>query len=507
MKKFFFVFLASILSVTLIPGTAKAASSDPTVYPVVCVSSGWTDVYLEYGVNSVTITNPSGCDVSQSFYLSDGAFSTWDYSETIGGTTISKNYRSGFSFQTGSIGTLDSFTLTHTSTIPDYIVISGGAMNLRVYFNKQFGTLSPNPVEIGQEVTVTGTNLSSVTSLSFQDGSNVFRVTTANRTATQLTFTVPLTVFDFMSGATVNVIPGTYRLLYNQEVGKTLTITAAPTTTVPGAPTIGVVTAISPTSAAIAFLAPTSDGGATIETYTATSSPGSITGQVMQAGSGTISMTGLTSSTAYTFTVTASNSVGTSSASSATVSITTPASAEEIAAQNAAAKVAAASAAKADAVAAAVQREVDRTRARSEILRRYVNLESISMELFTQAGISGINKENFEEVQAEIATLPKDSRSDITQILKIARKFKVVGMIASARFSYVYPGALIEIGLISATSKFKTSLTAAVRKLPASERSSYVMIKAVIDKKMAEIQAREDRLTAVKARIAARRGV
>jgi hypothetical protein len=171
----------------------------------------------------------------------------------------------------------------------------------------------------------------------------------------------------------------------------------------------------------------------------------------------------------------------------------------------AAAAVVAASAAKAAAVAAAVQREVDRTRARNEIAARFMKSESISIELFAQAEISGINKENFDAVQAEIAALPKDSRGGITQIVQIARKFKVVGMIASARVTYVNPNALVEIGLIPANSKFKTSLTAAVKKLPANERSSYALIKAAIDRKMAEIQAREDRLKALMARIAARR--
>jgi len=93
----------------------------------------------------------------------------------------------------------------------------------------------------------------------------------------------------------------------------------------PGAPTIGTATVVSPTSMTISFTAPGSNGGATIETYTATSSPGSITGRIYQAGSGSITVTGLTPSTSYTFTVTASNSVGTSSSSSASSAVSTPA--------------------------------------------------------------------------------------------------------------------------------------------------------------------------------------
>ena len=97
----------------------------------------------------------------------------------------------------------------------------------------------------------------------------------------------------------------------------------APATTVPGAPTSVTATSTGATTANVSFTAPASDGGATITSYTATSSPGGITGSISQAGSGTISMTGLTAGTAYTFTVKATNSAGTSVASSASNSITT----------------------------------------------------------------------------------------------------------------------------------------------------------------------------------------
>lgn len=96
--------------------------------------------------------------------------------------------------------------------------------------------------------------------------------------------------------------------------------------TVPNAPTIGTATATGGTTATITYTAPGSDGGVTITTYTATSSPGGITGSISQAGSGTISVSGLTPGTTYTFTVVATNSVGDSSPSAASNAITTSSS-------------------------------------------------------------------------------------------------------------------------------------------------------------------------------------
>jgi len=93
------------------------------------------------------------------------------------------------------------------------------------------------------------------------------------------------------------------------------------TKTIPDAPTIGTALAAN-AQATVPFTAPSSDGGSVITSYTATSNPGGITGTLSQAGSGSITVTGLTNGTAYTFTVTATNAIGTSTASAPSGSVT-----------------------------------------------------------------------------------------------------------------------------------------------------------------------------------------
>jgi hypothetical protein len=95
------------------------------------------------------------------------------------------------------------------------------------------------------------------------------------------------------------------------------------TITVPDAPTIGTAVA-SVTQATVSFTAPLINGGTAITSYTATSSPGGITGTLNQAGSGDIIVTGLTSGVAYTFTVSATNAIDTSLASAVSNSIVIP---------------------------------------------------------------------------------------------------------------------------------------------------------------------------------------
>ena len=95
------------------------------------------------------------------------------------------------------------------------------------------------------------------------------------------------------------------------------------TKTIPDAPIIGTASAGN-TQATVSFTAPSSNGGSAITSYTATSSPGDFTGTISQSGSGSIIVTGLTSGTAYTFTVTATNAIGTSLASAVSNSVVTP---------------------------------------------------------------------------------------------------------------------------------------------------------------------------------------
>ena len=100
--------------------------------------------------------------------------------------------------------------------------------------------------------------------------------------------------------------------------GASNAVTPAPAATRPDPPT-GVSAVAGNAQATVTFSPPANDGGASIAHYTVTSSPGNHTGT---GSASPITVAGLSNGTAYSFTVTATNSAGTSDPSTASNQVT-----------------------------------------------------------------------------------------------------------------------------------------------------------------------------------------
>lgn len=129
--------------------------------------------------------------------------------------------------------------------------------------------------------------------------------------------TSPLTVTGLANSAVYSVT-----LTATNAIGTSAASTGPyfQTPSAPAAPTIGTATLVG-VAASVTFTAPTSNNGSAITSYTVTSSPGGLTGT---GSSSPITVSGLSGSTTYTFSVTATNAIGTSVSSAASNSITTP---------------------------------------------------------------------------------------------------------------------------------------------------------------------------------------
>lgn len=91
--------------------------------------------------------------------------------------------------------------------------------------------------------------------------------------------------------------------------------------TIANAPTIGLAYQLSNVSANISYTAPLYNGASDIISYTVISTPGNLTANISQAGSGNITVNGLETGIAYTFKVYATNGIGNSANSASTGSL------------------------------------------------------------------------------------------------------------------------------------------------------------------------------------------
>jgi hypothetical protein len=139
----------------------------------------------------------------------------------------------------------------------------------------------------------------------------------------------PIVITDLSTDGTTDLVAGTAYAVQIRAVNSATTPNGAGTAsstvtalTTPGAPTAVTATATGTTTASVTFTPPASNGGSTITTYTVTSSPGGV------SASGAVSpiiVSGLSASTEYTFTVTATNNLSTSANSLPSAAVTTAA--------------------------------------------------------------------------------------------------------------------------------------------------------------------------------------
>jgi hypothetical protein len=252
-------------------------------------------------------TAPSDNGATISGYLIERSTDNSTYSTLVANTGTSGTTYSDTGLNSAQIyyykvsainaaGTSDASAAANATatTVPQAPVITAANVGTGRAYNNGAATITATGGATGGKTISSYTAVSSPSSFTASGSSPV--TVTGLASATAYTFSVTATNDNGTSTATTSN-----------------SITA---TTVPQAPTIGSATA-GDASATVAYTA-NATGGAAVSIFTATSSPGSVTG----TGSSPISVSGLSAGTAYTFTVTATNANGTSTASSASNSVT-----------------------------------------------------------------------------------------------------------------------------------------------------------------------------------------
>ena len=332
---------ASSISVAFTPpsGTGTITSYTVTSSPGGLTGTGTSSPITVTGLTSntaytftVTATNSSGTSVASS---SSTSVTTLPSSPTIGTASVldSSSVSVAFTTPSGGNGTITGYTVTSSSSTTivigtgtsSPIIVSGLTANTPYTFTvtatNSGGTSRPS----GSSTSVTTKTIAPTIGVStVLDVSSVsVEFITPGGTGTITGYTVtsspggltgtgtssPIIVFGLTSNT-----PYTFTVTATNSGGTSVASSATTTvTTLPGSPTIGTATVLSLSSVSVAFTATGGTG------YTVTSS----SGLTSTGTSSPITVTGLTQNTIYTFTVTATNSSGTSVASSATTTVTT----------------------------------------------------------------------------------------------------------------------------------------------------------------------------------------
>jgi len=176
------------------------------------------------------------------------------------------------------------------------------------------------------------------------------------------------------------------------------------------------------------------------------------------------------------------------------------ASAESVAIAAAAARAQeiarAATAARAQEIARAAAVEL----AKTQVINTLNAGEPLTSPQLDAAEIIGSNLNNVKLINNDIAQLAPLLHNDLTVIKKIVRKYQIIGIIASPAVNLIYSNLLIEINLIPADYKYKSSVTASLKKTDASDRSNLLEISDCVTQSMLILEARQVRLEAANAR-------
>ncbi|MEI6754565.1 MAG: T9SS type A sorting domain-containing protein [Paludibacter sp.] len=270
---------------------ATDANQTLTVNPAtITITAG--NQSIAYGTAASVVTT-AGSSTPTGFVNGEGA-------GVIGGSaTYSTTYTNTTAAGTASV-TITPIVTSLTATNYSFSPIAGTVTITQATPTLSLASSSVNYNGSAQAATVNGSVSGSASNVKY-DGSS----------------TAPTAVGTYAVTADFAPTDGTNYASLTAASAGTFSINA----TVPDAPTIGTATAGN-TQVSVAFTAPSNDGGSTIIDYAVTPYIGASAGTPVTGSASPIVVTGLTNGTAYTFTVTARNSVGGSSASSASNSAT-----------------------------------------------------------------------------------------------------------------------------------------------------------------------------------------
>jgi hypothetical protein len=297
-------------------GNVAAAYNSATGVLTLTAAGGVTPVQFQAALRAVTYTDiavtPDTTTRALSFAVTDGSGTSTPATRTV---TVADTNQTPIVTATGSttnyslVGGGSAVTIDSGVTVGDLDNATQSSATVSITSGFQSGDM----------LAFANTSAALYGNIADSDSSNtgnVLILTSSGTPATNAQWANALSAVAFSA-----VAVGNRTISFVTNDGTTDSAAATDTvhvTAAPGAPT-GVSATAGDGEATVSWSAPSSDGGAPITSYTVTASPG---GATASGTASPIAVTGLSDGTSYTFTVVATNSVGTSGSSTASTAVT-----------------------------------------------------------------------------------------------------------------------------------------------------------------------------------------
>ena len=153
-----------------------------------------------------------------------------------------------------------------------------------------------------------------------------------------------------------------------------------------------------------------------------------------------------------------------------------------------------------------VKEKIDREKIRAKCLAEvFADLKSQKIPLlanFQCADIDGVQSSNHALITEKLLALNEDARADLGKIKAAVKRVVIIEKLSNSEISSrIYANDLVSIGLFEKNDPNRSSITALLRKLPATELDSFEEVQAAISREKLIAKDRKDRLAQLQERL------
>jgi hypothetical protein len=149
-----------------------------------------------------------------------------------------------------------------------------------------------------------------------------------------------------------------------------------------------------------------------------------------------------------------------------------------------------------------IDREKIRAKCLADVLADLKVEKNPPLTTFQCADIDGLQSSNYALITEKLLALDEEARADLGKVKATVKRVVIIEKLSNSEISsHIYASDLVDIGLFEKSDPNRSSVTALLRKLPATEIDTYEEVQGAIEHAKVVIKARKDKLAGLKARL------